>query len=99
MPPKRKTKRSKLERERRRPRRTRPRAQELVPLKVPDLRHPRMRAELRREGELLALHPENAEIDAWIDVAYDWSEWPEWSEETALTASTAARGRADGGRP
>jgi hypothetical protein len=42
---------------------------------VPDLRDPRVRADLRRQGRLLARHPENAEIDAWIDHIYDWSEW------------------------
>ena len=47
---------------------------------VPDLRDPRVRAELRREGKLLAKHPENDAIDAWIEAVYDWSEWPEWSD-------------------
>jgi hypothetical protein len=42
---------------------------------VPDLRDPRVRADLRREATLLAQHPENAAIDAWIDAVYDWSEW------------------------
>lgn len=41
----------------------------------PDLRHPRVRAAIRREGALLAQHPENAAIDAWIEAIYDWSEW------------------------
>ncbi len=42
---------------------------------VPDLRDPKVRAELRREGGLLAKHPENDAIDAWIEAVYDWSEW------------------------
>ena len=41
---------------------------------VPDLRNPRVRAALRREGALLAKHPENAAIDAWIEAVYDSSE-------------------------
>jgi len=58
-------------------RRTRLREQGLRPVQhwVPDLRNPRVRAEIRREATLLAEHPENAVIDDWIDAAYDWSEW------------------------
>jgi hypothetical protein len=58
-------------------RRDRLRAQGLRPVQhwVPDLRDPKVQAELRREGELLAKHPENDEIDDWIEKAYDWSEW------------------------
>jgi hypothetical protein len=64
-------------RERMSARRARLRAQGLRPVQhwVPDLRDPRVRADLRRQGRLLARHPENAEIDAWIERAYDWSEW------------------------
>ncbi len=40
-----------------------------------DLRDPRVRADLRRQGKLLAQHPENDAIDEWIDAIYDWSEW------------------------
>jgi hypothetical protein len=47
---------------------------------VPDLRDPRVRAELRREGKFLAKHPENDAIDVWIEAVYDWSECPEWSD-------------------
>jgi hypothetical protein len=36
---------------------------------------PNVRAELRREARLIAQHPENDAIDAFIEVAYDWSEW------------------------
>ena len=63
--------------ERMRMRRVRLRAQGLRPVqyRVPDLRDPRARAEIRREGALLASHPDNAAIDDWIDASYDWSEW------------------------
>ena len=58
-------------------RRKRLRAQGLRPVQhwVPDLRDPRVRADLRRQGKLLAQHPENAEIDAWIEAVYDWKDW------------------------
>ncbi len=46
----------------------------LVP-SVPNLRDPSVRADLRRQGKLLAKHPENDAIDDWIDAVYDWSEW------------------------
>ncbi len=57
-------------------RRKRLHAQGLRPVQhwVPDLRDPRVRADLRRQGRLLARHPENAAIDAWIEAAYDPSE-------------------------
>jgi len=68
---------AKSARERMAARRQRLRVQGLRPVQhwVPDLRDPRVRADLRRQGRLLSRHPENAEIDAWIDAAYDWSEW------------------------
>jgi hypothetical protein len=58
-------------------RRRRLRAQGLRPVQhwVPDLRDPRVRADLRRQGKLLGQHPENTEIDAWVEAMYDWSEW------------------------
>ena len=62
-------------RKRKNARRTRPPVQGLRPLHVPDLRDPRVRAAIRREAALLARHPENAAIDAWIEAVYDWSEW------------------------
>lgn len=63
--------------QRMRERRARLRKQGLRPVQfwVPDLRDPRVRAQIRREGALLARHPENAEIDAWIDAVVDWDEW------------------------
>jgi hypothetical protein len=58
-------------------RRERLRAQGLRPVQhwVPDVRNPRVRADLRRQGRLLARHPENAAIDAWIETLYDSTEW------------------------
>jgi hypothetical protein len=58
-------------------RRERLRAQGLRPVQhwVPDLRDPKVLAEIRREAKLMAQHPENDAIDAWNEAAYDWSEW------------------------
>lgn len=58
-------------------RRARLRAQGLRPVQhwVPDLRDPRVRADIRRELAALAEHPENAEIDAWIEAVADTSGW------------------------
>jgi Protein of unknown function (DUF3018) len=77
MPAKSKRIRPKTPKERMSARRKRLRAQGLRPVQhwVPDLRDSRVRADLLRQGRLLARHPENAEIDAWIDANYDWGEW------------------------
>ena len=58
-------------------RRRRLRAQGLRPVQywVPDLRDPKVRADLRRQGRLLGKHRENADIDAWIEAVTDFSEW------------------------
>jgi antidote-toxin recognition MazE-like antitoxin len=58
-------------------RRERLRAQGLRPVQhwVPDLRDPKVRADIRRQARLMAQHPENDAIDAWNEAAYDWSEW------------------------
>lgn len=58
-------------------RRRRLRAQGLRPVQhwVPDLRDPKVKADLRRQGRLLASHPENDTIDDWIEKNYDFSEW------------------------
>ena len=58
-------------------RRARLRAQGLRPVQhwVPDLRNPKVKAELRREAKLMARHPENAAIDNWIEAVYDWDAW------------------------
>jgi hypothetical protein len=51
------------------------RAQGLRPVQhwVPDLRDPKVLAQLRREGAMMAKHPENDAIDAWIEEVYDWN--------------------------
>jgi hypothetical protein len=58
-------------------RRTRLRALGLRPVQhwVPDLRDPKVRADLRRQAKLIAQQSENEDIDDWIEAAYDWSEW------------------------
>ena len=58
-------------------RRERLRAQGLRPVQywVPDLRNPKVLAEIRREIKMMAQHPENDAIDAWNEAAYDWSQW------------------------
>ena len=58
-------------------RRKRLRAQGLRPVQhwVPDLTRSAVLAAIWREAALLPRHPENDEIDDWIDAAYDWSEW------------------------
>jgi len=58
-------------------RRKRLRVQGLRPVQhwVPDLRDPKVRADLRRQAKLMAQHPENAEVDAWIETMADFSEW------------------------
>lgn len=43
--------------------------------RVPDLRDPKVVAELRREAKLMAQHPENDAIDDWIEQVYDWESW------------------------
>jgi hypothetical protein len=75
--PKPKPKRPKTARERMSARRQRLRAQGLRPVQhwVPDVRDPRVRADLLRQGRLLARHPVSDEIDAWIEAVYDTSGW------------------------
>jgi nicotinamide mononucleotide adenylyltransferase len=77
MPTKPKPRSPKTARERMQTRRDRLRRQGLRPVQywVPDLRDPKVRADLRRQGRLLARHPENVEIDAWIEQMYDSSDW------------------------
>jgi hypothetical protein len=57
-------------------RRKRLRAQGLRPIQhwVPDLRDPKVRAEIRREAKLLARPVENGALDDWIEAAIDWSD-------------------------
>jgi len=58
-------------------RRARLRAEGLRPVQhwVPDVRDPKVRADLRRQAKLMARHPENDAIDRWIEDVYDWSDW------------------------
>jgi hypothetical protein len=57
--------------------RARLRAQGLRPVQlwVPDLRNPKVVADLRRQGALLSKHPENDEIDHWVEAVFDDSGW------------------------
>jgi len=58
-------------------RRARLRAQGLRPVQhwVPDLRDPKVLAEIRREIKLMAQHPENDAIDDWLDAIRDPKDW------------------------
>jgi len=58
-------------------RRKRLRAQGLRPVQfwVPDLRDPKVRADLRRQAKLMARPVEGGALDDWIEQVYDWSEW------------------------
>lgn len=68
---------AKSPRQRMQARRERLRALGLRPVQhwAPDLRNPKVRAEIRREAALLSRHPDNAAFDDWIDVVADWNEW------------------------
>jgi Protein of unknown function (DUF3018) len=52
-------------------------AQELGPVQfqVPDLRDPKVVADIRRQAKLMAQHPENDAIDDWLDAIRDPSDW------------------------
>jgi len=64
-------------RERMAARRARLRAQGLRPVQhwVPDLRNPKVLAEIRREIKMMAQHPENDAIDDWLDAIRDPKDW------------------------
>uniref|UniRef100_Q07TE9 DUF3018 family protein n=1 Tax=Rhodopseudomonas palustris (strain BisA53) TaxID=316055 RepID=Q07TE9_RHOP5 len=53
------------------------RAQGLRPVQhwVPDQRNPKVLAELRREGAMLAKHPDNDAIDDWLEKVRDPDDW------------------------
>ena len=59
-----------------RARRQRLRAQGLRPVQywVPDLRDPKVRADLLRQGRLLARHAGNRDIDRWIEQNIEWTD-------------------------
>lgn len=42
---------------------------------VPDLRDPKVLAELRRQARLMRQHPENDVIDDWIEAIRDPRDW------------------------
>jgi hypothetical protein len=42
---------------------------------VPDLRDPKVLADLRKQARRMAQHPENGAIDDWIGSVYDWEAW------------------------
>ena len=58
-------------------RRERLRAQGLRPVQhwVPDLRDPKVLADIRREGAMMAKHPDNAVIDEWLETVRDPADW------------------------
>lgn len=64
-------------RERMAARRERLRAQGLRPVQrwVPDLRDPKVLAEIRREGAMMAQHPDNDALDDWLDKVRDPADW------------------------
>ena len=76
-PPRKAKSAPKTAKERMSARRKRLRAQGLRPVQhwVPDIRDPRVRADLLRQGQLLGQHPKNDPIDDWIEAVYDTSEW------------------------
>jgi hypothetical protein len=43
--------------------------------RVPDLRDPKVVADIRRQAKLMAQHPENDAIDDWLDAIRDPSDW------------------------
>jgi hypothetical protein len=46
-----------------------------VQFRVPDLRDPKVQADIRRQAKLMAQHPENDAIDDWLDAIRDPSDW------------------------
>ena len=64
-------------RERMASRRERLRAQGLRPVQhwVPDLRDPKVLAEISREGAMMARHPDNDALDDWLDKVRDPADW------------------------
>ncbi|MHB8268033.1 antitoxin MazE-like protein [Bradyrhizobium sp.] len=46
-----------------------------VQFRVPDLRDPKVQAEIRRQAKLMAQHPDNDAIDDWLDAIRDPSDW------------------------
>jgi hypothetical protein len=42
---------------------------------VPDVRDPKVLAEIRREVALMSQHPEDEIINDWIEAVADWGSW------------------------
>src|SRR5580704_12572515 len=60
-----------------------PSSRTITPLPDLDLRGPLVLAEIRREAAMMAQHPENDAIDAWIEAITDWDDlWPpyDWDD-------------------
>jgi antidote-toxin recognition MazE-like antitoxin len=76
MPARPKTRRPKTTQQHMQARRACPRAQGSRPVQhwVPDLRDPKVNADLLRQGALLGKHPENGEIDGTAQTA-ETTEW------------------------
>jgi hypothetical protein len=66
-------------------RRAKLRAQGLRPVQhwVPDLRDPRVLAKIRQDAKRMAVHSEDDDIDAWIELMYDWDELPPYDWDKA----------------
>lgn len=64
-------------RERMASRRERLRAQGLRPVQhwVPDLRDPKVLADIHHEGAMMAKHPDNDALDDWLDKVRDPADW------------------------
>jgi hypothetical protein len=77
MPVRPKRSRAKTASERMRARRVRLRAAGLRPVQhwVPDLRNPKILAQIRREAEMLDKRPKNDVLDAWLDAVLADIEW------------------------
>ncbi|MEJ0011628.1 MAG: antitoxin MazE family protein [Bauldia sp.] len=69
--PKRPVAKTAAERMRARRKRLRASGLRLVQFWVPDMRNPKVRAQIRREVAALSKHPENDAIDAWIEAVYE----------------------------
>jgi hypothetical protein len=46
-----------------------------VPHRVPDLRDPKVLADIRPQVKLMAQHSENDVLDDWIEAVADWESW------------------------
>ena len=44
------------------------------------MRDPAFLEETRREGELMAQHPENDAVDEWLEAMIDYDGWGAWDD-------------------